>query len=178
MIPAGQEQSNNQLIEKYCYDNDSVNCEMFGGMYQWKEAMNYLFPLTGAKGICPSGYHIPTDDEWRELEAYTDSQYSLLDTIWNLFGFRGFDAGKRMKALMSWNAVAPGNNLSGFTALASGSWEENDGFQGLGMEATYWSASHISSTEIFTRSLEDDEDRISMNFRDAGSARSIRCIKD
>lgn len=178
MIPAGEGQGNNQLIEKYCYNDDSVNCDMFGGLYQWKEAMNHLFPIAVARGICPSGYHIPSDEEWRILEAFVDSQYDLLDDIWDAFGFRGYDAGKRMKAMISWLPGANGNNLSLFSALASGSWEDENGFQGEGRTATYWSTTHISGEEALTRSLGNDKDGISMNYRTAGSAFSVRCIKD
>jgi len=178
MIPAGEDQANNQLIEKYCYDNDSVNCDIYGGLYQWREAMNHLFPISAARGICPSGYHIPSDGEWRTLEAFVDTQHELFDDIWNVFGFRGYDAGNRMKALLSWAPGSNGNNLSLFTALASGSWTEEDGFTGEGHAATYWSTSQISDEEAFSRSLGYNEYGISMDHNAKGSAFSVRCIKD
>lgn len=178
MIPAGEDQGNNQLIEKYCYDNDSLNCDIYGGLYQWREAMNHLFPISAARGLCPSGYHIPSDEEWRTLEAFIDSQHDLFDDIWNVLGFRGYDAGKRMKAMLSWVPGSSGNNLSLFTALASGSWREGEGFTGEGRAATYWSTSHISDEEAFTRSLGYNEDGISMDHNAKRSAFSVRCIKD
>ena len=178
MIPAGEDQGNNQFIEKYCYDNDSVNCDTYGGLYQWSEAMNYLFPIATVRGICPSGYHIPSDMEWRTLEAFVDSQHDVLDEIWNVPGFRGYDAGKRMKAMLSWLPGANGNNLYLFTALASGSWENENGFMGEGRKATYWSTSHTGGEEALTRSLGYNEDGISMDYNTTGSAFSVRCIKD
>jgi len=51
--------SNNGIIEKYCYGNIESNCDIYGGLYQWDEAMQYA-TIEGAKGICPDGWYIPT----------------------------------------------------------------------------------------------------------------------
>lgn len=59
-------QSNNSTIEKYCYDNTDANCSTYGGLYQWDEMMQYV-TTEGAQGICPSGWHIPTDAQWTTL---------------------------------------------------------------------------------------------------------------
>ena len=66
MIDYNYNQRNNGIIEKYAYNNDSNYCEEFGGLYQWKEAMNYSID-TAARGICPVGWHIPTKYEWQKL---------------------------------------------------------------------------------------------------------------
>lgn len=65
--PAGK-QTNNQIIEKYCYNNDSANCATFGGLYEWNEALQYV-TAPGARGICPEGWHIPTSTEFETLLA-------------------------------------------------------------------------------------------------------------
>lgn len=65
--------SNNGTTEKYCFQNDVNNCNSNhpnypdGGLYSWKEAMQYV-SSEGAQGICPVGWHIPTDAEWHILE--------------------------------------------------------------------------------------------------------------
>ena len=59
LINGDVEQTNNSIIEKYCYDNDTANCTTYGGLYQWNEAMQYV-TTPGTKGICPDGWHIPT----------------------------------------------------------------------------------------------------------------------
>jgi len=51
-----QNQTNNGIIEKYCYNDDSVNCTKYGGLYLWSEAMQYD-TAEGARGICPIGWH-------------------------------------------------------------------------------------------------------------------------
>ena len=53
--------------------------------YQFEAAMNFS-PVQGGQGVCPSGWHIPTDTEWRELEGYIDSTYDANASVWNTIG--------------------------------------------------------------------------------------------
>lgn len=70
-------QTDNGTIEKYCYDDIPARCTAFhpsqpdGGLYTWDEAMQYS-DTEGAQGICPNGWHIPTEAEWTELVNYLD----------------------------------------------------------------------------------------------------------
>ena len=47
-------QSDNELIEKYCYNNAEDSCDVYGGLYQWNEAMQYSL-AEGVQGVCPEG---------------------------------------------------------------------------------------------------------------------------
>ena len=69
------DQTNNSVIEKYCYDNDEANCTTYGGLYQWAELVQYLngatntatwnpVPAGNVQGICPPGWHIPSEPEY------------------------------------------------------------------------------------------------------------------
>ncbi|MDK2899267.1 MAG: hypothetical protein PWQ10_454, partial [Patescibacteria group bacterium] len=58
MITGATNQTNNSIIEKYCYNNTESNCTTYGALYQWDEAMQYT-NTEGAQGICPTGSHIP-----------------------------------------------------------------------------------------------------------------------
>ena len=58
----------NSVIEKYCYNNNESYCDIYGGLYQWNEAMNYN--EENSQGICPDGWHIPTVQEWTDLIDY------------------------------------------------------------------------------------------------------------
>ncbi len=62
-------QKDNGKTEKFCYGNKAENCDTYGALYQWDEAMGHG-EIEGSPGICPPGWHIPTLDEWRELELY------------------------------------------------------------------------------------------------------------
>ena len=61
-------QTNNDIIEKYCFGNLSASCTTlgYGGLYQWDEAMQYV-TTPGTQGICPTGWHIPTIEEFEIL---------------------------------------------------------------------------------------------------------------
>jgi uncharacterized protein (TIGR02145 family) len=74
-IGTGPQQTNNGVIEKLCFNNVEANCDIYGGMYEWNELMNYTNSINcdpcgnnGRQGICPDGYHIPTDFEWSRYE--------------------------------------------------------------------------------------------------------------
>jgi len=54
---------------KYCYGNKPANCVKYGGLYTWTNAMNY-YTEEKAQGLCPSGWHIPTQEEWEQLFNY------------------------------------------------------------------------------------------------------------
>ncbi|MFP4471865.1 MAG: FISUMP domain-containing protein, partial [Bacteroidales bacterium] len=95
-IDGSEEMADNGIIEKYCYDDDPANCETYGGLYQWNEMMQYN--TAGSQGICPEGWSVPTDEEWKTLEGTVDSQYPVGDPIWDNTDFRGFDVGLNLKS--------------------------------------------------------------------------------
>ncbi len=67
----------------YCYANKQENCDKYGRLYTWE----------AAKNVCPTGWHLPTEEEWQQLEKYlgmTDSELTKNDT------WRGTDQGKRL----------------------------------------------------------------------------------
>ena len=68
LIDSSLNQSDNNLIETYYYHNDSILGTLYGGLYQWDEMMQYE-SSEGIQGICPQGWHIPTDDQWKILEV-------------------------------------------------------------------------------------------------------------
>ncbi len=119
---SGFQQQDNDTIEKYCYNNDEANCDVYGGLYEWPEAMQYA-TTEGAQGICPVGWHIPTDNEWKILEGTVDSQYGVGDPEWDYAGFRGLDAGGNLKEEGTVHWIDPNEgatNSSGFTGLPGG----------------------------------------------------------
>jgi len=69
-----QLQTENEIVEKYCYDNLESNCDIYGGSYLWNEMMDYSpsddNTIGITQGICPAGWHIPTSEEWHTLLTY------------------------------------------------------------------------------------------------------------
>ncbi len=73
--PSGDPHSNladNGIIEKYCMFNDEAQCDALGGMYDWDETMQYAKD-EGAQGICPTGWHVPTDADFHAMLHLIDS---------------------------------------------------------------------------------------------------------
>jgi uncharacterized protein (TIGR02145 family) len=77
-IPGEERQTNNGKVEKYCPDDKKANCDTYGALYQWAEAIQYFDSTTNVKlrnlsptvrihGVCPTGWHIPTTKEWRAM---------------------------------------------------------------------------------------------------------------
>lgn len=106
MISSDSDEDNqidNNIIEKYCYDNNPKNCEKYGALYQWDEAMNYS-NKENTKDICPPGWHIPDKSELEILvNSHFDEARNLIDTSespiafkpLNKFDFSGYFSGYR-----------------------------------------------------------------------------------
>ena len=129
--------ADNGTIEKYCYDNDQGNCLIYGGLYDWNEAMEYT-TAEGGRGICPQGWHIPAKAEWCLLSTSLDPSVNCNATHWT-----GKHAGSRLKetGLNHWSAPNAGaTNSSGFTALGSGYRFNYGDFQTLTVYTSFWSS--------------------------------------
>jgi len=176
MLNGNEEMTNNGIIEKYCYDNDTLNCDEFGGLYQWDEMMQYN-AMPGTQGICPDDWHIPTDDEFKILEGTVDSQYGVGDTIWNNKGMRGFDAGLNLKSKYGWRDNGNGTDLYDFCALPGGCRWVGGGFGSLNNKVFFWTSSEYDS-DAWERYISYGTDKVGNwdIFKTVGH--SVRCIKD
>jgi uncharacterized protein (TIGR02145 family) len=132
--------SNNGIKEKYCYDDVESNCAIYGGLYKWDELMQYS-TVEGAQGLCPTGWHIPTDGEWTVLNT-----------------FLGLEAGNKMKetGYTHWGYSNNGNNESGFTALPGGYLTFEDNFGALGGSAYFWTSSKDDDTHAWAWDLQSN----------------------
>jgi uncharacterized protein (TIGR02145 family) len=161
-------QTNDQQIEKYCYDNLESNCDTYGGLYQWDEMMDYSGE-SGARGICPEGWHIPTDSDFDVL-AQALGGYAI--------------AGSKMKACSDWFIVEYliNTNESGFTGLPAGRWSQfQHQYMSLYQEAGFWTSDHDSHGGRYRYLIagENDLDGAEQgvwSYKDSGM--SVRCIKN
>jgi len=173
LINGGQDQTNNSIIEKWCYNDLESNCAVYGGLYQWDESMQYD-TTSGVQGICPSGWHFPTDSEWKILEGIADSQYGVGNPIWNQEGMRGFDAGKNLKSTSGWNNNGNGLDIYGFTGLAGGYYY--GGFDLLGGWTYFWTSSQKDPNGKWCRGLTGDQVYRTANSKGVGFC--VRCLKN
>ena len=154
----GYGQYDNDIIEKYCWCNLDYYCEIYGGLYQWNEMMQYTVK-EGVQGICPEGWHIPTDAQWMVLEGEVDSSYSVGDTVWYAEGCRGSNAGKNLKSTYGWENNGNGTDLFGFTALPGGS-SDIYSFYNIGLNAFFWTSTIIDEFDMWNRILDYDNNKI------------------
>jgi len=174
MINGGNNQTNNGIIEKYCYDNDPANCDVYGGLYTWDEMMQYV-TTPGVQGICPLTWHVPTDAEWCVLEQYVDPTISCNDTL-----MRGTDGGGKLKeaGTVHWSPPNTGaTNSSGFTALPGGYQHPGGFYNDLTLSGFFWSSTE-NNTDAWYRTLWYNEKKIGRWCSDKDPGESVRCLKD
>ncbi len=166
--------SNNSIIEKYCFDNNLANCDIYGGLYDWNEMMAYS-TTPGIQGICPSGWHLPTDAEWCTLTTYLDAAVNC-----NIYGYSGTNAGGKLKETgpMYWSSPNLGaTNQSGFTALGAGFRNFTGSFGNLNNNGNFWSSSSFSSTLGIALGLNYNFATVNRNDYNKALGISVRCLK-
>ena len=172
MIDSTKDQTNNGIIEKYCYNDDPNNCAKYGGLYQWAEAIQYQSGATNTtstspaftenvQGICPSGWHIPSLLELEKLENAVSANFNALLAV-----------GQRLDGNV---ILGTSTNISGFSALLAGERSEYSKFFVLGYWAYFWSSTESDS---YSASISDLRDNFSWNFINKKDGLSIRCLKD
>ena len=173
MISSDTNQTNNGLIEKYCYNDDSNNCFEYGGLYQWNECMDYI-TIIGAQGICPVGWHIPDEeDEWCIISLFHDQTVDCYE-----YGWSGIDGGYKMKTTHGWLPGGEGLNRYGFSGQPGG-FLIPSGFTYKGFWGFWWSSTEQSSTHAWGgRSLQKNESGISRGVSTKDTGRSVRCVKN
>jgi uncharacterized protein (TIGR02145 family) len=154
-------------IEKYCYGDNSMNCELLGGLYRIDEALGPA-PESGLKGICPYGYHIPSDSDWYELEVFLDTS-CLPENEW---GEHGTDCGDKLKQ----------GGVSGFEALFAGGASESGYFFNQGDWALFWTSTcqlvYNDEKQYWIRAIYKESGKIYKYTATEKTSLSVRCIKD
>ena len=157
-----------------CYDNNSAKCEEYGRLYNWAAAMglpascntNSCSSQISAKhkGICPNGWHIPTEAEWDILTNYAGGESN---------------AGKKLKARSGWPASGNGTDDYGFSALPGGEGVSDGSFGYAGSSGYWWTANEDYIASAYSRSMSANNDIPSYwNDNDKSLLMSVRCLKD
>jgi len=158
------ENLNYETSNSWWYDNSSANGDVYGRLYTWEAALS----------ACPSGWHLPSDEEWKTLEMALGMSQSQADNIL----WRGTDQGTQMKSTSGWYSNGNGTNSSGFNALPGGYRYSSGSFDGLGYYGSWWSATEDSGTGAWYRSLLYDLAQVHRYYHYKTSGFSVRCLKD
>lgn len=172
-------QSKNTKIEKYCMNDLESNCDIYGGLYNWGESVNYLnnannttnwnpVPTGPVQGICPPGWHIPTLNEW--------------NTLVNYLGGQGVAGGKlKENSYNHWgNPNYGASNESNFTGLGSG-YRWTDGlYHYFGVYVSYWTvtAGANPNTDVYYGGMGYGIEKSNSGQFYKNNSNSIRCLKD
>jgi len=153
-----QDQENNGTIEKYCYDNNPTNCDTYGGLYEWGEAMQYTNSVV-SQGICPEGWHIPTLADFSTLIAAVNND------------------GNALKAIGEGTGRGAGTDTSGFSVLLAG-YEATNSFDYFAEFASFWSSTEQDSDKVKSIFLNYYDSEISLADNAKIHGFSVRCVKD
>lgn len=159
---------------QWAYNGDETNVATYGRLYTW-------YAVTDIRNVCPTGWHVPTDEEWTTLIDYLTN---------NGFGYEGTgnNIAKSMASKSGWTANGTAgnvgndqasNNSSGFTALPSGNREVYGTFHDIGFNGYWWSATKSNDTFAWYISIYYDNGFVNRSpyyFKHYGWA--IRCLKD
>ena len=174
MINGTSDQTNNNMMEKYCYNNDSTNCSTYGGLYQWGEAVQYQNGASNStspipafsgniRGICPTGWHIPS------IGAFN-----------LLINFLGAGAGGQLKSTSSlWSSPNNGaTNSSGFSALPGGLRGTFGSFGNINTYCYIWMSAEFHNTAANVLYLDFGNASSTFDITGKSQGMSIRCVKD
>ncbi len=162
----------------WCYDDDPSNCDKYGRLYTWAASMDSIgtwstngigcgygstcSPTYPVRGICPTGWHLPTKAEF--------------ETLFTAVG-GSFQAAKRLKSTSGWEAAGEAIDAYGFSALPAGARDNKGAFSSPGLYAYFWSATEFRdyAYNIF---LYSNDEFAYLKYVDKYLGLSVRCIKD
>ena len=143
------------------YNNDPTNGAIYGKLYNW-------YAVADSIGLCPLGWHVPTDAEWTTLN--------------NFLGGESIAGGKMKSTSSLWNTSYYSNmgatNESGFTGHPGGSRYNGGAFWDLGILGYWWSASQYDAMNAWYEKLIINNNSSFKNKWAKSIACSVRCIKD
>lgn len=137
----------------WCYDDNMEICKLFGRLYDWETATD----------ACPAGWHLSTDDEWKNLEESLGMSGKYL----NEMGWRNveadllYDEEKGLKIIMA-----------GYRPYGDGSFDD------IKDDAYFWTSTSYEKTDALKRYLDDNRSQIGRGFDSKRKGFSVRCVKD
>ena len=156
----------------------------YGLLYNWKAVMRNSSSSSanpsGVQGICPNGWHVPSDAEWKQMEmavGMSQSEY--------VCGSDNTYIAKALAGTTGWssspNTCAVGNtpsqnNSTGFSALPAGYY--NGSYNYFGYSVDFWSATENSSSYVYNRSLRYNYATVYRYSDYKNYGVSVRCVKD
>ncbi len=164
-------------IQKYCYANSDSKCEVYGGLYQWDQAM-CGDTAAGVQGICPGGWRIPTDEDFKELEMFLGmTQLSANSTGWRGTNQGSKLAGKNFLWIVGELINNPEFGSTGFDALPGGHISPSGVSIGLGFSGKWWTSSE-NQDFAWKRRMSYNNTTVYRNTESKNNGFYIRCVRE
>lgn len=148
----------------------TLNYQTYGVMYNWNAAMNGSASSnnnpSGVQGVCPSGWHLPSNAEWIELSSFLGGESV---------------AGGKLKELgtIHWNNPNNGfANLYGFNALPGGTRYDDGTFSSIGDNGEWWCSTKYDAVFTWFADLRYNETGLNKYYNLIHLGLSVRCIRD
>jgi uncharacterized protein (TIGR02145 family) len=157
------------------YNDDESNAAIYGYLYNW-------YAVDDSREVCPDGWHVPTDDEYKELEIYlgmSELEANSFDWL-----FRGTNEGSKLAGIAGlWNNSSLVNNSefgsSGFTALPAGFRDDdNGGYYSMGSASAFWSSTEVSGNKVWQRVIFSGNLGVGRGNDFMVQGLSVRCMSD
>lgn len=152
------------------YNNDEFYARTYGYLYNW-------FAILDDRNIAPEGWHVPTDEEWKELEMYLGMSQSVADKE----AERGTDEGGKLKEIGTTHRNSPNEgttNETGFSALLGGDRYPAGSFADIGRSSLFWSSTEGDNDKAWCRRLNDGRTDISRGNYPKQYGFSVRLLRD
>ncbi len=162
----------------WCYKDDANNCSKYGRLYTWAAAMDSVgtwgtngkgcgynktcSPTYPVRGVCPEGWHLPTEEEFETLFTAVDGQST---------------AGKVLKSTSGWNS-GNGSDAFAFSALPAGDRGNNGGYYSEGGNAYFWSSTELDCTDAYYMDLYYGYGGAYLYNHYKNLGFSVRCLRD
>jgi uncharacterized protein (TIGR02145 family) len=135
----------------WAYDDNKKNVDTYGYLYDWETACN----------VCPTGWHLPSHEEWTQLTDFVGSNPSV-----------------KLKAKEGWKSNGNGTDDYGFSALPGGSRRYTGAFSNIAKDGAWWSSTETGSSDAWNRVMIPSNGKV-FNIDDSKrNGFSVRCIKD
>ena len=163
----------------YCYNGEESNCSKYGRLYTWAAAMDSVgswsangkgcgygktcSPTYPVRGVCPTGWHLPTQTEWNTLFTAVGGSVT---------------AGTKLKSTTGWNSSGNGTDDYSFSALPAGLRNNSGRYYDGGGYAYFWSSTENYNNDAYFMYLYYSRDNASLDYYYKIYGYSVRCVKD
>lgn len=152
------------------FDNDPGKADVHGALYNW-------YAVSSPNGLCPDGWHVATDDDYKEMKVYLglpeqDVNQSEHGEIIRL--------GPMLKSFFGWDASSTsGHNSSGFNGMPSGRRGSNGSFGSLESRGYWWTSTAFSATRGWAHMLQGNRPHsAARSSEEKRAGHSCRCVRD